>query len=398
MRRPFSSSITRLVAGVVLLSQGGCMSALTSATLREAVFNAVDSLADVSVGGIGGSDDADVSARVASDDGETAGTPEPVPTLSLDEAVDRAVARLKAAGELDAATQATLLSILESTQPEDWPAAIDAFTASLEKHRPASQAAAAAQDTPTAAATDAFVVPTAFSPPAVAGAPTATPSAADRLLLEPEKLAVVETARPAIEPLLPAAADPPSPPTASEMRGAERDEEPVVAEASAPVEQPRSVEPAPPVVDSPADAEPTPVAGPTPVVPGPSLVVRNACFASRVRAWGVVDRFAEAAFRPGQHVIVYFELDAPAVRTTAAGHATSIDTLFRLVASDGRQLGQWDFEPIDETCHAARRDYFARYILQIPDDAPPGLHRLEGTVIDLVAGTSVPLHLDLEVR
>jgi len=389
----------RLVAGVVLLSQGGCMSALTSATLREAVFNAVDSLADVSVGGVGGSDDADVSARLASDDGETAGTAEPAPTLSLDEAVDRAVARLKAAGELDAATQTTLLSILESTQPEDWPAAIDAFTASLEKHRPAQEAAAAAQDTPTAAATDAFVVPTAFSPPAVAGAaPTATPSAADRLLLEPEKLAVVETARPAIEPLLPAAADPPSPPTASEMRGVQRDEEPVVAEASAPVEQPRSVEPAPPVVDSRADAEPASVASPTPVVPGPSLVVRNACFASRVRAWGVVDRFAEAVFRPGQDVIVYFELDAPAVRTTAAGHATSIDTLFRLLTSDGRQVGQWDFEPIDETCHAPRRDYFARCILRIPDDAPPGMHRLEGVVTDLVAGTSVPLHLDLEVR
>lgn len=391
----------RLVAGVVLLSQGGCMSALTSATLREAVFNAVDSLADVSVGGIGGSDDADVSARVASDDGETAGTPEPVPTLSLDEAVDRAVARLKAAGELDAATQATLLSILESTQPEDWPAAIDAFTASLEKHRPAQEAAAAAQDTPTAAAADAFVVPTAFSPPGKDGvAASAAPSAADGRLLEPEKLAVVETARPVIEAPLPAAADPPIPPTAAEAPAVVGDEEPVVPETSAPVEQPRSIEPTPLAVDvdSPADAEPAPVAGPTPVVPGPSLVVRNACFASRVRAWGVVDRFAEAAFRPGQHVIVYFELDAPAVRTTAAGHATSIDTLFRLVASDGRQLGQWDFEPIDETCHAARRDYFARYILQIPDDAPPGLHRLEGTVIDLVAGTSVPLHLDLEVR
>jgi hypothetical protein len=130
----------------------------------------------------------------------------------------------------------------------------------------------------------------------------------------------------------------------------------------------------------------------------PAFAVGNACFVTRVRAWGAVDRFPEAAFRPGQDVIVYFEIDAPTARQSTAGHTTSIDTLFRLVAADGRQIGQWDFEPIEETCHAPRRDYFARYFLRVPETAPAGPYRLDFVVTDRVTGTSTQAHLDLEVR
>jgi hypothetical protein len=147
-------------------------------------------------------------------------------------------------------------------------------------------------------------------------------------------------------------------------------------------------------VDEPVAVERVEVTPP----PAPVLAVRNACFVSRVRAWGVVDKFPEAVFRPGQDVIVYFELEAPTTRHSPAGHTTSIDTIFRLVASDGHQVGQWDFEPIDETCLAPRRDYFARYFVRIPETAAPGPYRLELMVTDLVAGVSSQAHLDLEVR
>ncbi|NCA11689.1 hypothetical protein EBR56_07755, partial [bacterium] len=132
--------------------------------------------------------------------------------------------------------------------------------------------------------------------------------------------------------------------------------------------------------------------------PTPALAVRNACFVSRVRGWGVVERFPEAVFRPGQDVIVYFELESPTTRHSPAGRTTSIDTIFRLFDSTGSQVGQWDFEPIDETCLAPRRDYFARYFVRIPETATPGPCRLEIMVTDLVSGMSSQAHLDLEVR
>ena len=126
-------------------------------------------------------------------------------------------------------------------------------------------------------------------------------------------------------------------------------------------------------------------------------VVSNACFATRVRGWGNVERFPTAAFRPGQEVIVYFELDRLQIRSAADGHTTGIDSSFRLVDARGQRVGQWSFEPIVETCPAPRRDYFARYFIRIPEDAKPGRHRLEWSVTDTVAEASRQAHLELDV-
>jgi len=116
-----------------------------------------------------------------------------------------------------------------------------------------------------------------------------------------------------------------------------------------------------------------------------------------VRAWGAVDRFPEQVFRPGQEVIVYFELEDLSSRASAAGHATSIDAMFRLIATDGQQTGQWKFEPVEETCHAPRSDYFARYFIRIPETAPAGRCKLEFMVTDRFAGVSTQADLDLEI-
>ena len=131
------------------------------------------------------------------------------------------------------------------------------------------------------------------------------------------------------------------------------------------------------------------------ILPGPAI--NNPCFATRVRGWGQIDRFPGNAFRPGQEVIVYFELDRLRIRADGTGHTTSIDTAFRLLDGTGVQVGQWTFEPIEETCPSPRRDYFARYFLRIPQDAKPGPHRLEWSVTDAVAGATRQAHLDLDV-
>lgn len=397
--RPPLGNALRLLAGLVLIAQSGCMSALTTASLREVLLDTVDSLAEATTRDVDAiTEEADVSASLAQDDADgEAIVSEPAKPLSLDEAVDRAVARLKGVGELDRATQATLLSILENTNPQDWPAAIDAFTASLEMHRPPRPIAAptpppvvpvAAVEPephdpltfPATAAAHEIAAPSAAASAAVAIEPSRSPATDAPLAFptaEPATLAFVEAARPvsqeqfvSLETMPPGAV---APVFVAEPVGAE---DPLASE-------PEPSAATPPVLDAPAS---------------PALTVRNACFVTRVRAWGVVDRFPEAAFRPGQDVIVYFELDAPTARQSAAGHTTSIDTIFRLISADGRQLGQWDFEPIDETCHAPRRDYFARYFLRVPETAPPGACRLEFVVTDLVTGISTQTHLDLDVR
>lgn len=389
IRRPATCAALRLVAGLALVAQSGCMSALTTASLRDVLLDTVDSLAEATARDAGGTArDADISASVATDEAanDDAIISEPAKPLSLDEAVDRAVSRLNGVGELDPATQATLLSILENTNPQDWPAAIDAFTASLEAHRPPR---------PIAAPTPPPVVPVAAvepQPPEALVFP-ATNLASQAIASEPAATGMVPepSGTPAHD--APLAFPPPQPePAKIAFVAAARpvSPEPVVVVEPLGAEDPVAIEPEPSTVAPLVIESPPPAAS--------AFTVRNACFVTRVRAWGVVDRFPEATFRPGQDVIAYFELDAPTARESAAGHTTSIDTIFRLMTADGRQIGQWDFEPIDETCHAPRRDYFARYFLRIPETASPGPCRLEFVVTDLVTGTSTQTHLDLEVR
>lgn len=341
-----------LSAGLLLLTQAGCTSAITTAAMREALSGTLASLATPlphAAGREPTSDEehtetADVAEAIDADADEETPAAAAKPKLTLDQAVERAVIRLSAAGQLDAATQATLLAMLESTNPEDWPAAIDAFTASLEANRPPIPAQ------PAAPAPDSSVSQTEPEPEALI-----LPAPVEEAVAAPAEVAAV-----VIEP---------------------------VAHA---VEQ-ATIEPEP---------EPTPEIEPED--PGdepaaPPLAVRNPCFVTKVKAWGVVDRFPTQVFRRGQDVIVYFELEHLSCRSGATGHSTSIDTAFRLVGADGAQIRTWTFEPVDESCLSPRRDYFARYFLRMPDNAPAGPCRLEFVVTDRLAGASTQSHLDLEI-
>ena len=168
------------------------------------------------------------------------------------------------------------------------------------------------------------------------------------------------------------------------------DESPSVAAAE-------PVAPMPPA-ESPRTAatEPDqPPAQPAPIQP--VFAVQNACFASRVRAWGVVDRFETAQFQPGQEVIVYFELDQLTSRESAEGHTTRIDTVLRLVDASGRRVHEWTFEPLEETCGSHRRDYFARYLVAVPPATPAGSCRLEVVVTDTIAGRTAQTSMPLDV-
>lgn len=167
-----------------------------------------------------------------------------------------------------------------------------------------------------------------------------------------------------------------------------------------PAAEPPAVTPASePGGDAGAAPPPDDAVPPAPAAPAapPALAVRNACFASAVRGWGDVVRFPADRFRPGQEVIVYVELDNLSAGTSPAGRTTRIDAALRLVDDAGRSLHDWRFEPLSETRAAPRRDYFARYVVRIPEAAPGGACRLELEVTDTHAGSTATVALPLEI-
>ena len=177
-------------------------------------------------------------------------------------------------------------------------------------------------------------------------------------------------------------------------------DEPAPAQASAAQPEPTTAAASEPAAESAAEQEPALPTEPAPAAEPPAaphLAVVNPCFASRVRGWGAVDRFDSRRFQPGQELIVYFELEDLAGDESPEGHTTRIDTTLQLVADDGRRLHEWRFEPLQETCRAPRRDYFARYVLKIPADLPAGACRLDLAVTDTVAHATAHASLPLEI-
>ena len=352
------STIRRTVTAAcvaLLLSAPGCTSALSTAYLRDALWNGSDHAAET--GASAGDDAPAVVETSAADPADT----EAADAARRAAAIDEAVARLAKLEGLDDEARAALLATLETTQQEDWPVVIETFAESL-----GPRLALKPAEAPTDAEAEAAEEPTETVATDLAAEPT-----------EPSVVALAEPAEPT-----------PSPERVIRTAVAARDDAANLA----------TVEPAEVVV---APAKPREVTPPTAaavaVAARPTLAVRNACFARKVVAWGDVDRFPAARFQPGQDVIVYFELDELTSGTSPAGHTTCVDTALRLVAADGTQLHAWSFEPLAETRRTPRRDYFARYVVTIPPGMPIGPCRVEVAVTDTLANTTATALLPLEI-
>ena len=415
------------LAGIGILSQAGCMSAITATTLREALRETAASLS--APHDLDHASTARVDRPVADVEAEDAEN-SPGDDAQLEQVIDNAVARLSAAGGIDTPTQELLIKTLEQTRPEDWAVVVNEFAKTLEASRGSIAADDAADGGILARPRTGGVLeldipararPSADAPPLVAelaAAPVELVAAVDLSgipLLQVAPIVVAPAPAdgaplPEPTPPHPTAPLPPQP-----INVVDIPVRPIAPEpAPAPVVVAALIEPAPtpaalaelvtPEVETAAPMPPTPEAFELPaataaggVIAPAGPVVSNACFATRVRGWGSVDRFPMAVFRPGQELIVYFELDRLQIRSAADGHTTGIDASFRLIDAGGERVGQWAFEPIVETCPAPRRDYFARYFIRIPEDAKPGRHRLEWSVTDTVAEASRQAHLDLDV-
>ncbi len=348
----------------------GCTSVISSAYLRDAFWETAEHAAETEADSASTAEPDEAALAAADADRREA-------------AIEEAVSRLSRLGGLDEAARATLIETLERTSQEDWPAVVDVFAESLgETGMRTPEPVAGPATTADSATPEPHVVAKADldtarpDPPAVT---TATPPTA------------IESAETASEPPAAAGPDvvasaPEPPPTVTEP----------AADASSPAGDAVPAGSAVSMAAAPLAAVSDPIA-PPPVEPADKLAVRNACFATRVQAWGVVDRFAVDRFRPGQDVIVYFELDGLSAGASPAGHTTCIDTTLRLRAADGSQLHDWTFEPIAETCRARRHDYFARYVVRIPESAGNGDCRLEIAVTDTLSGAVADATLPLAI-
>jgi hypothetical protein len=330
------------LVAVVACSGSGCTTVLSTASLRDLVLGIDDRVDEGSASTL-----LENSPSTEDPDGEAADAERRAA------AIQEAISRLSKVGTLDDAARATLVATLQRTDQEDWPVVVDAFSESLASEPLAHVVAKTALDT---------------EPAAVEASPQQ--ALEKETTKEPDPVSTAVVAEPAV--------------TAAPT-------ETVASPTTIAPEPPSEPEPEiQPAADVPTDPNPA-------APPPPALTIRNANFATRVQAWGVLDRFEADRFLRGQEVIVYFELENLTSGESPAGHTTCIDSRLRLVTKGGDTVHEWTFEPIAETCRARRHDYFARYMVRIPSEAKPGRHQVELTVTDTLSGHEAVEAIDLEI-
>ena len=372
--------VTLLAIGIGITT--GCSSAIS---MREALRDGIEQAAAVSQLTVLSDVESDPSTKMTSDEAATASyapeTPDS-PTyidegefgmdephdISLD--IEAAVSTLSETNSLDTASKAALVETLEMTPQADWPVVIEEFTATLTALR-------TTETTPALYLDNTEIVLSEGN--TISNLPAVDEVDADgRDFQEP-----LETTRPAplsettIEDLdssYDSVAIISSPKISSPQ-------EPV---ATAPSNQTVSTEvPKTPRIDLPEDdpAEASP-ARQTP------LAIHRPCLAQKVLGWGMVEDFPQNELCAGSEVIVYFELTGIESSESDEGFETNIETALRLDDAAGKRLHSWSLPPLVEVCASVRRDYFARFFVNLPTHLLPGDHQLILTVTDSHSGTT----------
>jgi hypothetical protein len=300
--------------------------------------------------------------------------------ISLD--IEAAVSTLSEAGVLDVASKAALVETLEMTPEADWPIVIEEFTTTLSTLR--------TTETAPALYTDASEIkrPNNVDDPSTILAHPA----------KPEELAAFE--------VIPETPPSPSLDTVSSAIGdieSNYDSEAVVSSSAEP----------PPVelmtetqFDQTIESESSPNSAIEIADDAPSdslqkqkdsLVIHRPCIAQKVLGWGMVEAFPQNKIFPGTEVIVYFELTGIESKNLNQGFETSIETALRLDDAAGKRLHSWSFPPLVEVCASVRRDYFARFFVNLPSNIPSGDHQLVLTVTDSHAGTTAETILPFSI-
>jgi len=304
-------------------------------------------------------------------------------------AIETAINELAAAESLDAASKAALIETLQLTPQADWPIVIQEFTATLTILRDTA-----------AARTDMSLGETApeanDSNEPGRQDQAKQPSTGEVAALAENNLASSEVAEP-----LGALTDNATGPDAAEVdtdAASQLQDAPVNSGMPSAAEQ---TTPVSPVTEAALPAKPVPAESVSSTTTEQSAVqalsIERPCLAREVRGWGQVEPFENTALNAGSEVIVYFELSGLEAAETVHGVSTSIDTRLQLDDATGKRLHSWSFPSLTETCAARRRDYFARFFLDLPADLPAGDHQLVLSVTDLQTATTAEASIPLSV-
>ncbi len=124
------------------------------------------------------------------------------------------------------------------------------------------------------------------------------------------------------------------------------------------------------------------------------LSILNLSFCTKVLAYGNYVPLEKTAFRPGQAVRLYAELENFRSDSTEKGYHTSLATSYEVLDKNGDRVAQGEFATIDDYCLRRRRDFYMEFALDLPARVYASSYTLQIQVRDRLSGklakSSVP--------
>lgn len=127
------------------------------------------------------------------------------------------------------------------------------------------------------------------------------------------------------------------------------------------------------------------------------LKVTGLAFCTEVVSFGVYKKFEEYKFQPGQQLLLYAEVDNFYSEATPKGHHTALRSSYELIDSRGQIVEEHQFDLTEEYCQNARRDFFIRYFLYMPQRIYDGDYKLRLTIEDTLGHKVGQATIDLSI-
>lgn len=112
------------------------------------------------------------------------------------------------------------------------------------------------------------------------------------------------------------------------------------------------------------------------------IAVRNLCFCTDVKSYGVYEKFATDEFQPTQTVVLYAEVENFKSEQTAQGFHTALKSRYLILDPQGQRVDEHEFPLTEEHCGNRRRDFFMTYYLKLPERIYDGQYTLQLTIED----------------
>jgi hypothetical protein len=129
-----------------------------------------------------------------------------------------------------------------------------------------------------------------------------------------------------------------------------------------------------------------------------NLKVLSLAFCTAVDGFGMITKFPTYTFRADQKALLYCELEDFVSIRISDGYETKLRGYYEIVNADGKIIERYAVPEDVDTCSNRRSDFYIAYLMQMPQDIPPGDYQLRLVIEDVHGEKTGRSKIDFRIK